>query len=86
MKKENNKFIRDNIGETLLITLYMKCRESQKPNPIIVDHTACKLVKKINYNFSKFDKATNSSVGVAIRANLKSYQNTGKREECCTIK
>lgn len=64
-----NKFIQDNIGETLLITLYMKCRESLKPNPIIRDKVACELVEKIDYDFSKFDKASNSSVGVAIRAN-----------------
>lgn len=62
-------FIRDEIGETLLITLYMKYKESQKPNPIISDDNACELVKKIDYDFSKFDKAINSSVGVAIRSN-----------------
>lgn len=66
----NNEFyITDAIGETLLITLYMKCKETHKPNPIITDKTACKLVEEINYDFTKFNKATNSSVGVAIRAN-----------------
>lgn len=65
----DNKYINHNIGETLLITLYMKHRESQKLNPIIVDKTATKLVEKIDYNFSKFNKAISSSVGVAIRAN-----------------
>lgn len=68
MAKTKN-FIEDKIGETLLITLYMKHKESQKKNPIIIDTTASELVSKINYDFTKFDKATNSSVGVAIRAN-----------------
>lgn len=65
---ENNQFITDNIAETLLITLYMKHKESEKKNPIIVDKIATELVGKINYDFSKFDKAIGSSVGVAIRA------------------
>lgn len=65
---KTNQYIQDKIGETLLITLYMKHRESQKPNSIIVDTIATDLVKKIDYDFSKFDKASNSSIGVAIRA------------------
>ncbi|PID83531.1 methyltransferase [Candidatus Campbellbacteria bacterium] len=64
-----DKFIQDSIGETLLIPLYMKSVESQKENPIITDKTAVELVQKIDYDFSKFDKAINSSVGTAIRAN-----------------
>lgn len=67
MKNEN--YITDEIGETLLITLYMKCKETHKPNPIITDETACELVEKIDYDFTKFNKAINSSVGVAIRSN-----------------
>lgn len=67
-ENKNDIKIEDSIGETLLITLYMKHKESQKENPIIVDNVASNLVDRINYNFSKFDKAINSSVGVAIRA------------------
>lgn len=65
----NKHYIEDTIGETLLITLYMKHKESQERDPIIIDRTASELVEKINYDFSKFDKGTNSSVGVAIRSN-----------------
>lgn len=65
----NKHYIEDTIGETLLITLYMKHKESQKRDPIIIDKTASELVKKIDYDFSKFDKGTNSSVGVALRSN-----------------
>lgn len=70
--KENhssNNFINDEIGETLLITLYMKSVESQKENPIIKDEEAIQLVDKINYDFNKFKKAKTTSIGVAIRAN-----------------
>ncbi len=58
----------DNIGETSLIPLYSKCLATKKENPIIVDKTACKLVKNINYDFSKFDNAILNVVGTALRA------------------
>lgn len=58
----------DKIGETLLIPLYMKARESQRQHPIICDQAACQLVDVLNYDFSKFDQAIASSVGVAIRS------------------
>ncbi|MEM6261533.1 MAG: class I SAM-dependent methyltransferase [Bacteroidota bacterium] len=61
-------FIRDSIGETLLIPLYMKYLEAQCLDPILYDKSAVELVGKINYDFSKFNTAVNSAVGVAIRA------------------
>ena len=60
--------MRNNIGETLLITLYMKSRESKLDNPIISDSMACDLVEKLDYDFAKFNKAIASSVGIAIRS------------------
>lgn len=69
-----NRFINDNIGETLLIPLYMKCHETKKENPIFNDVKACELVNKIDYDFSKFEKDIKSSVGVAIRSNYFDYQ------------
>ena len=67
---KENRLIKDTVGETLLIPLYMKCRESQKENPILNDPMACKLVSEIEYDFDKFKKGKNSSVGVAIRAHF----------------
>lgn len=60
--------IKDNIAETLLITLYAKACESKKKNPLIIDQLACELVEKIDYDFSKYKNKKLSSVGVAIRA------------------
>ena len=60
--------IQDAVSETLLIPLYMRYRESLKPNPIIHDESALRLVPQIDYDFSKFDTAVHSSVGSAIRA------------------
>ncbi len=67
----NHKFkteIKGSIADTLFITLYAKAVESKKKNPLIVDHTACDLVDKIDYDFSKYKNKKASSVGVAIRA------------------
>lgn len=66
MESQHN-FIQDKIGETLLITLYIKYKESINEESDYVDTTACKLVEKIDYDFSKFDGAIKSSVGVIIR-------------------
>ena len=60
--------IQDAVSETLLIPLYMRYRESLKPNPIIHDESALRLIPQIDYDFSKFDTAVHSSVGSAIRA------------------
>lgn len=64
-----NPIIRDSIGQTLLIPLYMKYLESQKSDPIISDKVACDLVKRIDFDFAKYDQSNSSSVIVAIRAN-----------------
>ncbi|QUJ69838.1 class I SAM-dependent methyltransferase (plasmid) [Photobacterium sp. GJ3] len=66
--KNEELVMKNNIGETLLIPLYMKSRESKLNDPIICDTTACDLVDKLDYDFSKFDQAIASSVGIAIRS------------------
>ena len=60
--------IQDAVSETLLIPLYMRYHESLKPDPIIHDEEALRLIPQIDYDFSKFDGAIRSSVGSAIRA------------------
>jgi len=60
--------IQDSIADTLLITLYTKSVESKKKDPLIVDETACELVEKIDYDFSKYENSPASTTGVAIRA------------------
>jgi len=60
--------IQDNIADTLFITLYAKSTETKKKNPLICDPVACRLVEKIDYDFSRYKNKTASSVGVALRA------------------
>lgn len=61
--------VNDVIAETLLITVYSRAIESQKPNPIINDPIAIDLVARLPYDFRHFDNKPSTSVGVAIRAN-----------------
>jgi len=67
MKIKND--IKNKISDTLYITLLMKANESKRPNPIINDPVACKLVKQIDYDFQKYAKASGSALGCAIRSN-----------------
>ena len=60
--------IEDAVSETLLITLYMRYLASNRPDPIIRDESASRLVAEIDYDFSKFDHAERSIIGTAIRA------------------
>lgn len=60
--------LQDDIADTLLITLYAKSVETQKKNPLINDQTACALVEKIDYDFSKYKNKKATSVGVALRS------------------
>ena len=60
--------IEDAVSETLLITLYMRHLASNRPDPIIRDESASRLVSEIDYDFSKFDHAERSIIGTAIRA------------------
>jgi O-methyltransferase involved in polyketide biosynthesis len=60
--------IKDSIADTLFITLNAKAHETAQKNPLISDVTACELINKIDYDFSRFKNKKASSVGVAIRA------------------
>lgn len=60
--------IRDAVGETLLMTLYMRSVESAKDDPMINDPTAERLVDSLDYDFSKFQDSNFTRIGCNIRA------------------
>lgn len=60
--------ITDDVADTLFIPLYMKCRESGKHNSVLKDPMACDTLAQIDQNFSKYDKALDSALGICIRA------------------
>ena len=60
----------DKIPETMLITLWAKATENQQRNPLLRDEKAAEIISKIDYDFSKFKKASFSQAGVCVRASL----------------
>ncbi|WP_094228833.1 class I SAM-dependent methyltransferase [Methanolobus psychrotolerans] len=58
------------VSETLLIPLWARAEEWDKADPVIMDEHALNLVKKIDYDFSKFKGAWMSQLGCAVRANI----------------
>ncbi|MGC7590710.1 class I SAM-dependent methyltransferase [Bisgaard Taxon 46] len=58
------------LSSTLLITLWAKAVEYNKPEPIIRDAEAARLLKLIDYDFSKFKSASLSQIGCCGRAKL----------------
>ena len=60
----------DKIPETMLITLWAKATENEHRNPLLRDEKAAEIISKIDYDFSKFKKASFSQAGVCVRASL----------------
>ncbi|MCG8410112.1 MAG: class I SAM-dependent methyltransferase [Bacteroidales bacterium] len=64
-----NNHVENNIADTLYITLFMRARESKRKNNTFNDPTACYLVSRLDYDFTKYSNAPKSSIGCIIRAN-----------------
>ena len=58
------------VPETLLIPLWARAAETAKPNPLVTDDKACEIVAGLDYDFSKFEKAWLTQVGVSVRTKL----------------
>ena len=46
----------EGVAETLLITLYIRAMESQRPDALIKDEQAVTLVKRLGYDFTRFNQ------------------------------
>lgn len=60
----------ENVSETLLIPLWARAAESIVDNPIIVDDKALEMMEHIDYDFTKFQGAWMTQVGVAVRTEI----------------
>ena len=58
------------VPETMLITLWAKATETQQNGGLIEDNDAVRMMKQIDYDFSKFKKAKMSQAGSCVRASL----------------
>ena len=64
------KFQLKSVSETALITLWSRAVEQKQAEPILIDTMATSMLDRIDYDFTKFESAWKSQVGVCIRAKL----------------
>lgn len=57
----------EGVAETLMITLYARVIESQRPDPIVVDAKAVENAAQVDYDFSKYQAGWTSQLGCVIR-------------------
>jgi len=60
----------DGVMETLLITLSVRAKDAASIAPVLNDQKAAEMVKRIDYDFSKFDSGIMSYYGVLARAKM----------------
>lgn len=61
----------DGVSETLLITLYLRAMETQRPDALIKDEKAVTLVKQMDYDFARIGKikvAESEKVVIILRS------------------
>lgn len=70
--------INDQIANTLFIPLYMRFKESRRPNGIMNDHLACELINRIDYDFHNSTKlhSANWAVWYAAVTSIGKYRNS----------
>lgn len=56
------------VPETLMITLYARAVETQRPCPVLHDPKAVEILNQLNYDCSKFEQGWASQLGCVIRA------------------
>lgn len=56
------------VPETLMITLYARSTETQRPSPILSDPKAIEIATRVDYDFAKYSQGWASQLGCAIRA------------------
>ena len=59
----------DGVSETLLMTLYARARESQRPNAMIKDDKAVAMVNQIDCDFSRLRMQRHDEVALIMRMN-----------------
>lgn len=57
----------DNVSETLLITLYTRACESQRPDAVFKDEKSVEMVKRIDYDFSRARMQAHDEAAIIIR-------------------
>ena len=59
----------EGVSETLLMTLYVRARESQRPDAMIKDDKAVAMVNQIDCDFSRLRMQRHDEVAIIMRMN-----------------
>lgn len=70
------------VMETLLITLYIRAKDSSSPSSVLHDTKAAEMVKQLDYDFHKFDSGTILARAKIMDEQVRNYIN---RYPDCTI-
>lgn len=57
----------DGVAETLFITLYIRAKDAMSDKPILNDKLSLEIMKKIDYDFDKFNSSKGSYFGTLAR-------------------
>lgn len=57
----------DGVSETLLIPLYVRARETQRPDPIFKDDLAVEMINRIDCDFSRLKLQRHDELGIIMR-------------------
>jgi len=55
------------VEETMLIPLWARAVETRRPDAIVRDHAAVQLLDEIDFDFTRYDGAWKTQIGVAVR-------------------
>src|SRR5512143_3952668 len=66
MTNQNSVQLGD-VAETLLIPLYFRAKETQRPDALVKDEQAAALVKQLNYDFSRIKLREHDAVAIILR-------------------
>ncbi len=55
------------VAETLLIPLYYRAKETQRPDALVKDEEAAAIVKQLNYDFSRIKLREHDEVAIILR-------------------
>ena len=57
----------DDVAETLLIPLYIRAKETQRPDAMLMDEKALEMVKQVDYDFSRIKIQGHDEVALILR-------------------
>jgi O-methyltransferase involved in polyketide biosynthesis len=58
----------EGIPETLLIPLYARARENQRPDPLLRDTKAVEMIGQFDYDFSRLHIYRHDEIAILMRA------------------